>query len=184
MSFHNNKEQTTTEKQLDQARLLEGQLRHDLRKKELQLRKLQQEEKKQTIGQNNLGANNLRRTSGFEANNLGTLGHKSIRTNSLGCEEQQCTRSPIKLWKILIDTGAEISVAPRSFAEDVQLSPLTQNFRLRNANGREIRIFGVRTVQLLTPGFSFCFDMTFVIAEVEQPLLGLGSLLASTLACT
>ena len=82
----------------------------------------------------------------------------------------------------MIDTGAEISVAPRSFAEDVQLSPLTQSFELRNANGRAIRIFGVRTVQLLTPGFSFCFDMSFVIADVEQPLLGLGSLLNSNLS--
>ena len=149
-----------------------------------------EQEKKQTIGQNSLGANNLRRTSGFEANNLGTLGHKSIRTNSLGCEEQRCSkslepetlapRSPIKLWKILIDTGAEISVAPRSFAEDVQLSPLTQNFELRNADGRAINIFGMRTVQLLSQGF--CFDMSFVIASVEQPLLGLGSLLNSNLS--
>ena len=36
-------------------------------------------------------------------------------------------------------------------------------------------------MQLLTPGFSFCC-MTFVIADVEQPLLGLGSLLASNLS--
>ena len=35
-------------------------------------------------------------------------------------------------------------------------------------------------MQLLTPGFSFC--MTFVIADVEQPLLGLGSLLDSNLS--
>ena len=165
------KQQTQKEKQLDQARLL---------KKKLQRMELQQEEKKQTIGQNNLGTKNLRRTSGFETNNLGTLGHKNIRTNNLECEDQQCTRSPIKLWKILIDTGAEISVAPRSFAEDVQLSPLIHNLELRNADGRAIRIFGVRTVQLLTPGFSFC--MTFVIADVEQPLLGLGSLLNSNLS--
>ena len=166
------KRQTQEEKQLDQARLL---------KKKLQRRELQHEEKKQTIGQNSLGANNLGRTDGFEANNLGTLGHNSIRTNSLGCEEQQCsTRSPIKLWQILIDTGAEISVAPRSFAEDVQLSPLTQNFRLRNADGRAINIFGLRTVQLLTQRFSFC--ITFAIADVEQPLLGLGSLLNSNLS--
>ena len=172
---NNNKE----EQQLDQARLLEGQLRNDLARKELQLRKLQQEEKKQTIGQNNLGANSLRTTSSLEANNLGTIGHDSIRTNSLECEDQQCTRSANKLWQILIDTGAEISVAPRSFAENVQLSPLPQNFRLRNANGRAINIFGLRTVQLLTQSFSFC--ITFAIADVETPLLGLGSLLASNL---
>ena len=80
----------------------------------------------------------------------------------------------------MIDTGAEISVAPRSFAEDVQLSPLTQNLELRNADGRAINIFGMSTVQLLSQGF--CFDMSFVIASVEQPLLGLGSLLNSNLS--
>ena len=64
----------------------------------------------------------------------------------------------------MVDTGAEVSVAPRSFAEDVQLSPLPQNFRLRNADGRAINIFGLKTVQLLTQRFSFC--ITFAIADV------------------
>ena len=68
------KEQTKEEMQLDQARLHSSQ------------RQLEQE-KKQTIGQNNLGTNSLRRRSGFETNNLGTLGHKNIRTNSLGYEK-------------------------------------------------------------------------------------------------
>ena len=45
MSFQNNKEQTTQEKQLDQARLLEGQLRNDLETKKLQLRELPQKRK-------------------------------------------------------------------------------------------------------------------------------------------
>ena len=170
--------------QLDQARLHSSQ------------RKLEQE-KKQTIGQNSLGANSLganslRRTSGFEANNLGTLGHKSIRTNSLGIGDHEvCTesleqqpqafeRSSLQIWKILIDTGAELSVAPKDFAASIQLSPCNQDLQLRTATGKAIKIFGVRTVQLLTPGFSFC--MTFVIADVQTPLLGLGSLLASNLS--
>ena len=172
---NNNKE----EQQLDQARLLEGQLRNDLARKELQLRKLQQEEKKQTIGQNNLGANNLRTTSSLEANNLGIIGHDSIRTNSLEREDQQDKASRSE-WQILIDTGAEISVAPRSFAAEVQLSNLGRNdLQLRSAEGKAINIFGWRTVQLLTQSFSFC--ICFAIADVETPLLGLGSLLASDL---
>ena len=174
------KQQTKQEQmQLDQARLHSSQ------------RKLEQE-KKQTIGQNSLGANSLRRTSGFETNNLGTLGHKSIRTNSLGIEDHEvCTesfeqqpqafeRSSLQIWKILIDTGAELSVAPQDFAASIQLSPCNQDLQLRTATGKAIKIFGVRTVQLLTPGFSFC--MTFVIADVQTPLLGLGSLLASNLS--
>ena len=146
------KQQAKQEKmQLDQARL--------------QQQKLEQEEAKQTIGiQNSLGANNLG-TRGFEANNLGILGNKSIRT--------------ISFQKILIDTGAELSVAPKDFAAEIQLCPFQGDLELRNADGRAIDIFGVRTVQLLTSGFSF--SMSFVIASVSQPLIGLGSLLNSNL---
>ena len=173
--------QQTKEKQLqlDQARLHSSQ------------QKLEKE-KKQTIGQTNLGANSLRGTSGFEANNLGTLGHKSIRTNSLEDEDhqQQCSgsleqqpqasqRSSLQFWKILLDTGAELSVAPWDFAAEIQLDPLEQDLQLLSAKGEAIETYGVRTLQLLTPGFSF--NMSFVIASVQQPLLGLGSLLRENL---
>ena len=84
------------------------------------------------------------------------------------------------MWKILLDTGAELSVAPWDFAAEIQLSPLQQDLQLRAADGRAIGIFGVRTVQLLTSGFSF--SMNFVIADVCQPLLGLGSLLRENLS--
>ena len=156
------KQQAKQEKmQLDQARLHKGQLGHDLSKQQ----KLEQEEAKQTIGiQNSLGANNLG-TRGFEANNLGILGNKSIRTNNFQ--------------KILIDTGAELSVAPGDFAAEIQLCPFQGDLELRTADGRAIEIFGVRTVQFLTSGFSF--SMSFVIASVSQPLIGLGSLLNSNL---
>ena len=80
----------------------------------------------------------------------------------------------------MIDTGAELSVAPRDFAAEIQLSPLNQDLQLRAADGRAIDIFGLRTVQLLTQGFSF--SMSFVIADVQQPLLGLGSLLRENLS--
>ena len=190
MSFQNNKEQTTTQKQLDQARLLEGQLRHDLKKKELQLRELQQKDKNKTKSNNSWGTNNLGTVSN---NDLGanSLEEQTLGDNSLGCEDHQdnkslepeplAPRSPIKLWQILIDTGAEISVAPRSFAAEMQLSTLgNTDLQLRSAEGKAINIFGWRTVQLLTQSFSFC--ITFAIADVEQPLLGLGSLLASNLS--
>ena len=68
----------------------------------------------------------------------------------------------------MIDTGAELSVAPWDFAAEIQLSPLQQDLQLRAADGRAIGIFGVRTVQLLTPGFSF--SMNFVIADVCKHL--------------
>ena len=172
------------QKQLDQARLQEGQLRQDLssqQKLEQRSRQLpkKQEDKKQTIGSSN--------------NSLGTAcNSNSLGNNSLGIEEQQgCResleqqplafrRSSLQLWKILIDTGAELSVAPMDFAAEIQLSPLHQDLQLRTANGRAMKIFGLRTVQLLSQGFSF--SMSFVIADVQQPLLGLGSLLNANLS--
>ena len=101
-------------------------------------------------------------------------------TGNLEQQPQAFARSSLQIWKILIDTGAELSVAPKDFAASIQLSPCNQDLQLRTATGKAIKIFGVRTVQLLTPGFSFC--MTFVIADVQTPLLGLGSLLASNLS--
>ena len=175
-------EQTKEEQmQLDQARLQRGQLRQDLSSQQ----KLEQENKQNSLGQNNssLGTNNK---------SLGPACNNSSLENSLGIEEQQgCResleqqplafhRSSLQLWKILIDTGAELSVAPWDFAAEIQLRPLNQDLQVRAANGRAIDIFGLRTVQLLSQGFSF--SMSFVIADVQQPLLGLGSLLKSNLS--
>ena len=61
---NNNKE----EKQLDQARLLEGQLRIDLERKKLQLQELQQREKTKISNNNNLGTSSL---SNISNNDLG-----------------------------------------------------------------------------------------------------------------
>ena len=176
--------QTKEQKQLDQARLQEGQLRQDLSSQQkLEQRSKQlpkkQEDKKQTIGCNN--------------NSLGpACNNNNLGNSSLGIEEQQeCReileqqplafrRSSLQLWKILIDTGAELSVAPRDFAAEIQLSPLHQDLELRTANGEAIETFGLRTVLLLSQGFSF--TMSFVIADVQQPLLGLGSLLNANLS--
>ena len=98
--------------------------------------------------------------------------------NSLGIGAQE--RPPKRPWRILVDTGAELSVAPRSFAANTQLSPCEKDLQLRTANGIAIQTFGMRTVQLLCQGFSF--TMGFVIADVEQPLLGFSSLLRHNLS--
>ena len=79
---------------------------------------------------------------------------------------------------ILVDTGAELSVAPRGFAAQVQLDPL-EGTELRTADGRAIKTFGRKTVELTTLGFSF--TMPFVIADVESPLLGFSSLIEQNL---
>ena len=108
-----------------------------------------------------------------------SLGHNSIRTmdDSLG-EQSQDDRSFNQLCWILIDSGSEISVAPLGFADHIQLSPV-EDMQLRSADGKVIEAYGQRTVQLLNQSFNF--TVTFVIADVEQPLLGLSSLLQANL---
>ena len=128
--------------QLDQARLQEGQLRHDLSSQQ----KLEQENKHNNSGNNSLGTNN--KSLGPACNN------SSLGNNSLGIgDQQECResleqqplafqRSSLQLWKILIDTGAELSVAPWDFAAEIQLCPLNQDLQLMAADGRAIHIFG------------------------------------------
>ena len=102
----------------------------------------------------------------------------SLGTNyigSLGGEE----RETMTLHRILVDTGAETSVAPRSFADHVPFSFYPQDLELRGADGRSIHILGTREVELVTTGFSF--TTSFVIADVEKPLLSLRSLLDNNL---
>ena len=150
--------------QLDQARLHSSQ------------QKLEQEEKQQTIGHNNsLGA--ISNNSSLGNNRLGRLQQEC--RESFEQQPQAFKRSSLQLWKILIDTGAELSVAPLDFAAEIQLSPLNQDLQLVTAKGEAIETYGLRTVQLLTQSFSF--EMSFVIANVKQPLLGLGSLLRENL---
>ena len=108
-----------------------------------------------------------------------SLGNNSIRTmdDSLG-EQSQDDRSFNQLCWILIDSDAEISVAPLGFADHIQLSPV-EDMQLRSADGKVIEAYGQRTVQLLNQSFNF--TVTFVIADVQQPLLGLSSLLQANL---
>ena len=82
--------------------------------------------------------------------------------------------------QIRIDTGAEILVAPKSFADHIQLSSSKADLELRGADGKNISIFGTKEVELVTVGFSS--QTCFVIADVERPLLGLQSLLQNNLS--
>ena len=81
---------------------------------------------------------------------------------------------------ILIDTGAAISLAPRSFAQDVELSPIESTLQPRTVTGQAIEAFGRRTVQLVGPNLSF--QVSFVIANVQHALLGLDALMINQLS--
>ena len=83
-------------------------------------------------------------------------------------------------WAILVDTGAAISVAPRSFAPEVPLRALERPVELRTATGEAIPIFGKKTMHLLTP--NLCFEISFVIANVTTPILGVDTLLRENLS--
>ena len=74
-------------------------------------------------------------------------------------------------WGILIDTGAAISLAPMSLAQNIELSPLEGTLQLRSVTGEAIEAFGRRTVQLV--GSNLSFHVSFVIANVQHALLGM-----------
>ena len=85
-----------------------------------------------------------------------------------------------KTWGILVDTGAATSVAPKSFASHIELSPAPPTLQLTTATGKAIETFGVRRVHLQTQGLSF--EVAFVIADVVTPLLGLDAMLHESLS--
>ena len=102
----------------------------------------------------------------------------SLEQQTLACKSPKHREG--QAWRILVDTGSELSVAPWSFAEESLLSPLEEAIELHTPTGEAITSFGMRTVQLECRGFSFIMD--FVIANVSQPLLGLGSLIRESLS--
>ena len=134
------------------------------------------------------------------------LQHKACQHNSLGREgqylgslesltqTQQACRCPSHnntsslgigaknkaAWSILIDTGAAISLAPWGFAQDAELRPLESTLQLRSVTGNLIQTFGRRTVQLV--GSELCLHVSFVIANVEQALIGMDILQANQLS--
>ena len=81
---------------------------------------------------------------------------------------QNASRIP-EAWGILVDTGAATSVAPQSFASDIELSPAPSTFKLTTATGKEVKIYGLRTVHLQSRGLSL--QVNFVVADVLTPLL-------------
>ena len=82
-------------------------------------------------------------------------------------------------WAILVDTGAAISVAPRSFAPEIPLTALDRPAELRTATGALIRIFGKKNMHLLAS--KLCFEVSFLTADVTTPILGVDTLLRENL---
>ena len=88
----------------------------------------------------------------------------SLEQKTLACESPKQNLG--HAWRILVDTGAGLYMAPWSFAEDNLLGPLEEAIELHTATGEAIATFGIRTLQLQCRGFSFIMD--FVIADVNN----------------
>ena len=101
--------------------------------------------------------------------------HKNNNTSSLGLGTKNTAA-----YGILIDTGAAISLAARSFAQDGELSPIESTLNLRTVTSEAIEAFGRRTVQLV--GSNLSFHVSFVIANVQHALLGMDALMSNQLS--
>ena len=88
----------------------------------------------------------------------------------------------LKHWGLLVDTGAYVSVAPRHFAPEVPLEPVPHPVQLLTATSTPIKIYGTKTVLLVTGRLSF--HVRFYITDVKQTLLGLQDLLQGDLQLT
>ena len=77
----------------------------------------------------------------------------------------------LKHWGLLGDTGAYVSVAPRHFAPEVLLEPVLHLVQLLTATSTPIKIYGTKTVLLVSGRLSF--HVRLYITDVKQTLLGL-----------
>ena len=68
----------------------------------------------------------------------------------------------------LVDSGADISILPRSFYKKARLNPLCQ---LRAANDSLISTYGDQVVTI-SLGFPRRFSHCFLVADVKHPILG------------
>ena len=53
-----------------------------------------------------------------------------------------------------MNTGAATSVAPKSFASDIELSPAPSTLQLTTATGKAIKTYGLKKVYLQSQGLS------------------------------
>ena len=109
---------------------------------------------------------------------LNQLTHPPVFIAQLDSSEK--ASSTTETWGILVDTGAATSVAPKSFASDIELSSALSTLQLTTATGKAVKTYGLKKVHLQSQGLSL--EVTFVIADVVTPLLGLDSMIKDSLS--
>ena len=78
--------------------------------------------------------------------------------------------------KFLVDTGANVSVLPKSFKSiKSDLIPIN-NFKLYVANGSEIKTYGIKNL-VLDLKLRRPYSWSFIVCDVKQPILGADFLL-------
>ena len=66
------------------------------------------------------------------------------------------------------------------FASDIELSPTPSTLQLTTATGKAVETYGLRKVHLQSRGLSL--EVSFVIADVVTPLLGLDIMIKDRLS--
>lgn len=102
----------------------------------------------------------------------GKLG--AIQLGAEGCigaaNHRLCVSDSASGLRFLVDTGANISVLPRS-KKTVSDNFKEVEYKLFAANGTQIKTYGVKTL-MLDFKLRRIFRWTFVVADVSQPILG------------
>ena len=70
----------------------------------------------------------------------------------------------------VLDTGASISIIPRSMANGISLSPT--GIYISSASGESIKVHGEAVMDIILKPLRRVFTWCFVIADVTDPLLG------------
>ena len=86
--------------------------------------------------------------------------------NAIFPSSRLCVIDRKSRYRFLIDTGANISVIPRT-----NKASISNQYKLYAANGSEIKTYGEKTL-ILDLGLRRQYRWTFVIADVKQPILG------------
>lgn len=73
--------------------------------------------------------------------------------------------------RFLVDSGANVSVIPRSVKQNNSSASECKDYKLYAANGTEIKTYGIKTM-VLDLKLRRAFRWTFIVADVKQPIIG------------
>ena len=111
----------------------------------------------------------------LEATHIFTSSKKRDKTvrQSTGshCQRSSFTVDAIvynKTCRLLIDTGADVSLLPPAFKSKVAPSFI----KLTAANGTNIKVYGGLSTIITFPQLRRSFEMDFIVADVNEPILG------------